>query len=491
MASCRVGPVVLVATALAVSVAPAHPAPAAPPKKCAMVVKRVHGKKKKVKVCPKVVNASVKLDSAHSTSFTLEPSGGSTTVTSAAGAKVTLSVPAGATQSDVGIRVTPLRSAAHLPLRSLVAGVQLEPDGLQLDQPATLTIQTPKIPKGRVIGFTYSGTGREVHPYPVGRSGTTLSFRITHFSGYGAGRESDAARIALVQSMLAEWTSIVTKLPLASVDTSFLPDSGILSRYWAWVKSAQAYGFPELVPYIVELRKQALQAVRSAVARAESSCRGNGSQAPLHELEPTFDVLRAYELAETLGLSEILDPAARLELLRQCLTFELDFDTVITWTVEGGQAISHVRSEKLRLDWANRWQAQQPLDYVSFSFLESPDCSITLDPHADEPFGAKMPLMDNVYLRGDDARRITTDVDVGRASETITVSCPHGATVTGTAYYYDGIYVFHNFMPTFTIADWSVAGGSVFATRDYTGTFQADGGTISEQTHFVLRHVPQ
>src|SRR6476646_3466410 len=66
-------------------------------RKCKLVVKVVHGHKRKVKVCPKpkpVRAVSPKLDSARSATKSLAAAGGCTvTSSSAAGTKLTLTVP--------------------------------------------------------------------------------------------------------------------------------------------------------------------------------------------------------------------------------------------------------------------------------------------------------------------------------------------------------------------------------------------------------------
>jgi hypothetical protein len=471
---------VLVVAALAVCVG--APAPAAPPKKkCATVVKKVRGKKRKVKVCPKKVNVSLELDTAHSTSLTVASgTAASEVTTSGSRGKVTLTLPGGATQSGVTIRITPIKSAAHLPVKSFIAGAQVEPDGLQLDKEATLTIQAAKIPKGRLVGFAYSGKGRELHPYPVSRSGNILTFRVGHFSGYGAGIQSDLGRIALVQTMLAEQQSIAADLVAAG--PSQLVNSGVLYRYHAWMNAALAY--PELIPFRQLLRTAAEQALRAATEQARLSCR------TLHQLDPVFDMLRVIAFARSIGIVDVIGPASELDL-KACLSFELDFETTITWTVEGGQAVSRVQAKQVPLDWTNNWSAQQTLEYLSFSLHPQPaGCSMSLDPHGTEPFKASIPLMRQFQLPLSESARIVTDVDVGRGAETITITCPDGGR-TATGYYYNGIYVFHNFMPTFTIANWSLAGGAVFATRDYNQTFNGGEGTITEATHFVLRHTPR
>jgi len=328
------------ADALAAPVSPSSSAfgSAVAKKRCHFVKKKVHGKVKRVRVCtkvkpkpkPKPVDVSVSLDANRASSFTLTPSGGTAALTTANGAKLTLSVPGGATATNVTVRVTPISSIRGFPLRKVVAGVQLEPEGLQLSRPAKLTINASSIPQGRLIGFSYAGHGRQLHPYPLAREGSGLSATITHFSGYGAAIVTDAARVAILGTMVAEWASIVTDLRVAAVDPSHLANTGVLNRYWAWKAVAKAYAWiPELTSYVAQLTTLAQQTVRDAVSRAREACQGRGRHAPLHELAPVFDVLRAVELAAALGLGELLQPPPEFELAG-CLHFELDLDYRVT-----------------------------------------------------------------------------------------------------------------------------------------------------------------
>jgi len=97
----------------------------------------------------------------------------------------------------------------------------------------------------------------------------------------------------------------------------------------------------------------------------------------------------------------------------------------------------------------------------------------------------------NVSVKLDTAHSTSLTVASGTAGSEVTTSgsrgkvtltLPGGATQSGVT-----IWI----TPTLTIADSSLAGGAVFATRDYNQTFDGGEETITEATHFVLRHTPR
>ena len=105
--------------------------------------------------------------------------------------------PAGALVSEEEITLTPVTSIDRLPLSGgLSAAVQLAPDGLLLFQAATLVIDLPvPISADEEITFAWRGTGEEFFFYPPKPLNTpSITLTLTHFSGYGAGRERSPTR---------------------------------------------------------------------------------------------------------------------------------------------------------------------------------------------------------------------------------------------------------------------------------------------------------
>ncbi len=150
-----------------------------------------------------VVNLELSLDSANSVSRVITETGGTITATGEDGSFFTLEIPAGALHSPERITVTPVRRVDGLPLEEggPLATVQLEPEGLWFDVPATLTIEVEKpVPEAERVGFAWIAQGHDAHLYPTG-GGDSLEmvFKLVHFSGYGFGKApaSDPGRIHL------------------------------------------------------------------------------------------------------------------------------------------------------------------------------------------------------------------------------------------------------------------------------------------------------
>lgn len=143
---------------------------------------------------PNPLTVAPTLDKMHSvTQFITAGAGGSITAIGADGSSFTLSIPAKALLSDESITMTPVSAVGNLPISGgLLAGVQFAPDGLEFQQPATLTIQPAvNVPIGQQVGFGYHGNGQEFHFQPLGLS-STITISLMHFSGAGVGQGSAA-----------------------------------------------------------------------------------------------------------------------------------------------------------------------------------------------------------------------------------------------------------------------------------------------------------
>ncbi len=123
--------------------------------------------------------------------------GGTLSATTADGAKITLTLPKDALLRDTKITLTPISRIEKFPLDGgLIAGVQIEPEGLNLLQPGTLTIELPKpLPADdlRAVSYAYEGSGQEFHLTPSKIQGQTITITVAHFSGDGLGRGTKAS----------------------------------------------------------------------------------------------------------------------------------------------------------------------------------------------------------------------------------------------------------------------------------------------------------
>jgi hypothetical protein len=120
--------------------------------------------------------------------------------------------------------MTPMASAAGSPLSGgVAAAVQLQPEGLVLFQPATLTIEpaTPIAPdQVTPIAWRNAGEGMIMYPPELGTS--KLVLKLLHFSGYGAGISNDREKAA-----------IALKAALSAEDMLTSREGALFAREWA------------------------------------------------------------------------------------------------------------------------------------------------------------------------------------------------------------------------------------------------------------------
>ncbi|HEX8026317.1 MAG TPA: hypothetical protein VF484_08935 [Candidatus Limnocylindrales bacterium] len=132
--------------------------------------------------------AHVATQTAAARAATIGPDGGSIEATAVDGTTFALAIPPGAVAKATQIALYPVSNVAGLAAGSkLTAAVQLTPDGLNLDAPATLTIGLAAPAPTSLVGLSWHGDGASPHPYPVTVAGNTATLRIYHFSGDGIG----------------------------------------------------------------------------------------------------------------------------------------------------------------------------------------------------------------------------------------------------------------------------------------------------------------
>ena len=125
------------------------------------------------------------------------PEGGSIQITSAAGTRYVLQVPAAALLETVEITATPVASFGKKD--STRQGVVFKPSGLQFLAPATLTVTPSKpIPPPRQLVFTFNDDGSELWAAEPKLSTGDIAIVVQHFSGFGFADLGDKAREAYV-----------------------------------------------------------------------------------------------------------------------------------------------------------------------------------------------------------------------------------------------------------------------------------------------------
>lgn len=136
------------------------------------------------------VPGRVHIDAATSTAAWVGPAGGTLTTNRPDGTAYRLVIPPLALRDPTPIQMTPIASIDELGLSDgLAGGVYLGPVGLQLDEPATLTITAAKTPPSgaRLIGFDVGDDGQTALVPAIGGSGDEVSVLVFHFSSPGAG----------------------------------------------------------------------------------------------------------------------------------------------------------------------------------------------------------------------------------------------------------------------------------------------------------------
>jgi len=128
------------------------------------------------------------LDSANLVDALIPEKGGQVTLTLSNGIAYNLTIPEGALLNDQEITMTPItRIDGMLLSGGLIAGVELQPEGLVLDKPATITIFVPKgYDVKQIVGIGYHGKGTGFHLDLATGDGKTISMMIDSFSGHGA-----------------------------------------------------------------------------------------------------------------------------------------------------------------------------------------------------------------------------------------------------------------------------------------------------------------
>jgi len=142
------------------------------------------------------IDLTVDLDSDRAVEAVISPDGGKLEAIGGDGTHYFLDLPAGSVVMDTLIRMTPVQTLSGLPLKQSASAwaVRLEPEGLQLLVNASLTIQfTSPPPVIQQIPFQYQEAGKAFNlAAPVvnatvdtGVDAKGIQLDIAHFSGYG------------------------------------------------------------------------------------------------------------------------------------------------------------------------------------------------------------------------------------------------------------------------------------------------------------------
>ena len=475
--------------------------------------------------------SAITLDQSRAASATISTQGGSLAATAADGTRFTLTVPAGALLSDEDITMIPVAAIKQIPLSGgLRAAVQLQPEGLRLLAPATLTIDAtqPLSSSGqKPIGFGYHGNGDEFHLFPTVISGSHVELKLMHFSGYGVGSGTDsdvqaqqqrtpasaedraqqdiAAGQDLYASLQAWWAVLLGQLQNPSdFESAFF-------AFMTWRSIALAE--PRAFPLIEAGWGYVSTALVAAIQNAQSECVRDPSRVRV--------ILRLIAIARQPELQMRSNALAiARQLVSKCLAFELQFDSemslnssILRWDAQLKSTVPF----HMELDQNDKpviIPASAPLNYVKYTtFYEgctaatkTTDSTLTVANDASGTLSRIEFALDvpSDYAAGRQPRDITLTIDTGAPSDRVlSLTCgspPHTEPVpNGPEYWRAGWAMFHGGLygenervsETYTqIRNWDFLGGRIFAQKIYSRSSPTEPIVNTEMTTLKLVHTP-
>lgn len=271
----------------------------------------------------------------------------SITTTDRAGTTYSLTVPKGAILSDVTITMTPITKLSGVPMSGGVGGVELQPHGLEFQQPVILTVTpkgaVPSTPSGGKFAVLAAGTdGSEPHGYGVAKAtSTAVTMWLSHFSLYYVGTFSPGDLEAILLSVpsatdgqLAQdlfggedpadvylaWYNDVVDPGLRAAEANLDLAEDASRAALSWMRQVALLGV-EIDPALIQATMQRMvNLVVRAYQRASERCRTS------HDIRQVGTILGAVRTLALLGDEHVADVAAAVNA---CLRFEFDVEETI------------------------------------------------------------------------------------------------------------------------------------------------------------------
>jgi hypothetical protein len=215
--------------------------------------------------------------------------------------------------------------------------VQFAPEGLALDKPATLTIETSKAAGARAIAWF--GLGKAVSRYPSIRSGSRIEIKIAHFSGVAAVRGPGSAWNGLPDATAALRLRFNTdvKPGLAGAATQDPLTSTAFAAAFAWEREVELLGLGGKFEREKALVRAALlQAIGGAVEKASTACSAR------HDLTQVERLARLDRIAELWGVQ--IPGGSGFSRAVKCAHFELELEFDEATTMEVSSATEHLKT---------------------------------------------------------------------------------------------------------------------------------------------------
>ncbi len=455
-------------------------------------------------------------------------SGGTLTATGADGTTYKLEVPPKAVLSDLTVTMTPLSSIGGLPFADgLSGGVQFAPEGLQLLQPAKLTITPASPPAGTPVAFGYHGNGSDLGLVPVtAGTGGAYVIDVMHFSGDGlAGASSgeiagalqhapsltpDQFRAQLASDLLngADGATILAhanayfdavvkpELDAALTDDSLI--AGAIADGLQLERQLALLGI-DFGARGTEIEDDLVQFLVNEYDHAYERCVSN------HDPVETRNMMAALRALSLIGASSQVDETKMLG----CLSFKLDVDLQGTGIDGTGPTPPlagslHVHATQLPLEFdvaQGRAVGSFPVTVDSYSWFDylCNQTGGTATPGG--PGTLALSVSPNIVETVDATGRVagfgppTLELQITPGAMTTTNAC--GLTGFSGGFYtnlWDYAFSDRRLAPTTTVAigasDWRFAGTDPWATVDLTDTHPGGIETWTGTLQLVLHHTP-
>ena len=483
------------------------------------------------------INVKPTLDKGTQTEGIFSTSGGALTATGSDGTEYRLDIPADALITDTLIRMTPVRQIEGMPFGRGQFAVQFEPEGLQLYADATLTI-TPsqEIPIDQQILFGYQGLGENLMLLPPVMDSSEIKIVVMHFSGAGVSKglladvEPVRARIggnaeARIQSALAEklqqerqrqllgdesgepidWESYfnqyeeqVVKPRVAAAGESCAAGRLALQTVLGFERQKQLLGISDDSKGSID--QGLMDTVAETCMKEEyEMCRDDHI---IHRIIPAWLGLeRQYQL---LGAAEGGASAPALEkareYVRECLTFELRFESQATFDAGEGDGYDSSVNSKIKVQFNPgdlSFKGEAPLVNTAFEF-RAKDCSVNSIRGGDTFTVNSLAIISDTKSPTDElgyVRDFKMIYYPGNTKESFTVSCPDSPAYTSPPTpLWTGV-----FLPShesemseadggFIAENWEIFGDEYFAKIEWIKETSED--TVEAGT-FKLYHKPE
>jgi hypothetical protein len=462
-------------------------------KKCKLVVKKVHGHKRKVRVCSKPkrtlpTKVSVTPDPAHAASAPITAEQGGTITAGHA----TLTVPAGAVADTTTVTMTPVTKIGGLP-GTVLAAAQFQPE-VPLLKPVTLTIDVSST-RG-LKGFSYRGNGSDFRLYPLKIVGGKATLELFHFSGYGIGRALPNRSVAQLRHELN--TLLEPKVLQAELHSGVFEEA--LSLYVDWYSDLLYLPRSQQDKFsrdINRLEASLAKGMKNFIDDLMDDCVSR------HDLNVIPKVMRVASLFNDLAL-DIATGFGAVDYaegkILKCTSFQIDYDFQATSSDPGATWSLHVVSSGIRLGHLGPFgsggilEGHENVSYASYSY-SSPPCSETL---TDQTPTKRMDLSLIIRLSEHAPPAIELDMSsFGLTTAHLTRVCNFpGGTVTENVddeNEYVAMFACLNSGGLWIVPDskWTFLGGATWAKAEIAGTDSCTGGEIKGTTTFTLKHVPQ